>query len=64
MCQGNWVQAKAGSLMEKLKCPVQGCGQQIEADTELNARIKLIAHIATKHIEPRISNSMGILKLH
>jgi len=35
--------------MPKLKCPVEGCNQTYTADDELDARIKLIAHVAAKH---------------
>jgi len=33
----------------KLKCPVENCTWTIEAPTEFEARIKLIAHITAAH---------------
>jgi len=36
-------------MTNKLKCPCDGCMCIIEAETEFEARIKLIAHVAAKH---------------
>ena len=35
--------------MPKLKCPVEGCTCVCEDSDEIQARIKLIAHVAAKH---------------
>jgi hypothetical protein len=44
--------------MPKLKCPVEGCSYAAENVDEMQARIKLIAHVAVKHAETRGASGM------
>jgi len=52
ICKQTNSKTQDSHSMPTKKCPVEGCPKIIEAPTEFEARIKLIAHIASTHTKP------------